>query len=105
MKYDVIYLQAYYDGELLSEFKDEITWCSDMLNGDDIAFVRKEIVDQMAEAIIEWERAKEERENFVPVIGELPPPSLLHNAKKANKMLTEAIAKYKEVVGWSGDEK
>lgn len=49
---------------------------------------------KMAEAIREWNRAKQERESWVPVVGQVPPVGILGNAKKANAMLIEALNEY-----------
>lgn len=52
------------------------------------------IAQQMAEAIMEWNRAKKERESWKPVVGQIPPASILGNAKKANVMLSKALEDY-----------
>ena len=57
----------------------------------------EDIANIMAEAIEEWERAKKERESWKPVIGQVPPVGILGSAKKANAMLTSALALY---YGW-----
>ena len=52
------------------------------------------IAQAMAEAIQEWNRAKKERESWKPVVGQVPPASILGNAKKANAMLSKALEDY-----------
>ena len=54
----------------------------------------KEIAERMANAIREWNRAKQEREQWRPVIGQVPPVGILGSAKKANQMLTDALNEY-----------
>jgi hypothetical protein len=53
-----------------------------------------EIAFQMAEAIREWNRAKREREEWKPVVGQVPPIGILGSAKKANAMLSKALEDY-----------
>ena len=53
-----------------------------------------EIAEQMAEAIREWNRAKQERESWKPVPGQTPPVGILGSAKTANAMLTQALEEY-----------
>jgi formate dehydrogenase maturation protein FdhE len=55
------------------------------------------LINHMAEAIREWNRAKSEREQWRPVVGQMPPSSLLDNAKKANEMLTKALEDYETI--------
>lgn len=54
----------------------------------------QEVAEKMADAIREWNRAKLERESWKPVVGQMPPASLLGNAKKANAMLSKALEEY-----------
>lgn len=41
--------------------------------------------------------AKKQREEWKPVYGQVPPIEYMENAKKANAMLTAALAEYKEL--------
>lgn len=54
----------------------------------------QECADNMAEAIREWNAAKLERESWKPVPGQVPPVGILGSAKKANAMLSKALADY-----------
>jgi hypothetical protein len=55
-----------------------------------------EIAENMAAAIREWNRAKQERESWKPVPGQVPPIGILGSAKKANAMLTRALEEYEQ---------
>lgn len=57
-----------------------------------------EIVEQMAEAIREWNRAKREREEWKPVPGMVPPEKYLNNARKANVLLASALEDYETFI-------
>lgn len=54
----------------------------------------EESAEKMAEAIREWNRAKQERESWVPVVGQVPPVGILGSAKKANALLAESLSEY-----------
>lgn len=58
----------------------------------------KALAQEFAEAVEEWDRARLERESWQPVVGQMPPSHLLGNAKKANAMLSAALAHYEEVM-------
>ena len=54
----------------------------------------QDVAQKMAEAIMEWNRAKREREGWKPVVGQTPPMHLLGNAKHANTLLASALEEY-----------
>lgn len=57
-----------------------------------------QVAEKMAAAIREWNQAKQERENWKHVVGQIPPVGILGSAKKANAMLTEALEEYESFV-------
>lgn len=54
----------------------------------------QDVAQKMAEAIMEWNRAKREREEWKPVPGMVPPAKYLDNARKANVLLAHALEEY-----------
>lgn len=86
MKTDSIRLciQPQYGNEDYEEARNELKRITELA----------EIAEQMALAIREWNRAKREREEWVPVAGMVPPSKYLDNARIANVLLAKAIEDY-----------
>lgn len=54
----------------------------------------QDVAHKMAEAIMEWNRARREREEWKPVPGMVPPAKYLDNARRANVLLANALEEY-----------
>ena len=73
---EVIYLQ-WIPEKVWNELTDEVTWCVDQINDDDIEYIKKAESDRQAKAI----RA---------AIAKLEGPGMSYRAREAIHILTEA---------------